>query len=61
MNSLHNILTDFISSWQEQEDTSVVLVTTTEHKRGDNQIYQEGRGKQPEEKLDKTRSKKLEA
>jgi hypothetical protein len=53
MNSLHNILTDFISSWQEQEDTSVVLVTTTEHKRGDNQIYQEGRGKQPEEILDR--------
>jgi hypothetical protein len=29
-----------------------MLVTTTEHKRGDNQIYQEERGKQPEEKLD---------
>jgi hypothetical protein len=53
MNSLHNILTDFISPWQEQEDTSVMLVTTTEHKRGDNQIYQEERGKRPEEKLDR--------
>jgi hypothetical protein len=42
-----------IQDWREQEDTSVMLVTTTEHKRGDNQIYQEERGKQPEEKLDR--------
>jgi hypothetical protein len=30
-----------------------MLVTTTEHKRGDNQIYQEERRKQPEQKLDR--------